>query len=161
MVKKKGFVVDYNKIEREIWSLVKPLCDQCGAELIDVEYVYEAGSWYLRIFIDREPPVDHALCEKVSGLISDLLDQVDPISQSYYLEVSSPGLERPLKRAEDFQRYRGREIMVKLYAPYQGKKEFQGLLENMQDNVLTLSAAEGQLTFTLSDIAKAHLVADI
>lgn len=161
MVKKKGFVVDYNKIEREIWSLVKPLCDQCGAELIDVEYVYEAGSWYLRIFIDREPPVDHALCEKVSGLISDLLDQVDPISQSYYLEVSSPGLERPLKRAEDFQRYQGREIMVKLYAPYQGKKEFQGLLENMQDNVLTLSAAEGQLTFPLTDIAKAHLVADI
>ena len=55
MVKKKGFVVDYNKIEQEIWSLVEPLCSECGAELIDVEYVYEAGSWYLRIFIDREP----------------------------------------------------------------------------------------------------------
>ena len=161
MVKKKGFVVDYNKIEQEIWSLVEPLCSECGAELIDVEYVYEAGSWYLRIFIDREPPVDHALCELVSGKISDALDIADPISQSYYLEVSSPGLERPLKRQHDFQRYTGREIIVKLYAPYDGVKEFQGILKTMEDAVLTIETVDGERSFPLDSIAKAHLVADI
>jgi len=161
MVKKKGFIVDYNKIEREIWALAEPLCSECGAELIDVEYVYEAGSWYLRIFIDREPPVDHALCELVSGKISAALDVADPISQSYYLEVSSPGLERPLKRQEDFCRYAGREILLKLYAPYEGAKEFQGVLKGLEGDILTIATASGEYSFPLESIAKAHLVADI
>ena len=161
MVKKKGFIVDYNKIEREVWQLVEPLCADCGAELIDVEYVYEAGSWYLRIFIDREPPVDHALCEAVSGKISDALDIADPISQSYYLEVSSPGLERPLRRQKDFDRYAGREICVKLYVPRDGIKEFTGILKGLQEDILTIATDKGEYAFKLNEVAKAHLIADI
>ena len=161
MVKKKGFIVDYNKIEREVWQLVEPLCADCGAELIDVEYVYEAGRWYLRIFIDREPPVDHALCETVSGKISDALDVADPISQSYYLEVSSPGLERPLRRPKDFDRYVGREISVKLYVARDGIKEFAGILKGLQEDILTIATDKGEYSFNLNEIAKAHLIADI
>ena len=97
MVKKKGFLIDYSGIEKEIWAMAEPLAEAEGAELIDVEYVKEAGTWYLRIYIDREPPVDHDLCSVVSERVSAALDKADPIKQAYYLEISSPGLERPLK----------------------------------------------------------------
>ncbi len=160
MVKKKGFVVDYNKIEKDLWQLIEPLAADCGAELIDVEYVREAGSWYLRIFIDREIPVDHELCEKLSEKVSAALDIADPIPQSYYLEVSSPGLERPLKREEDFARYAGQKIMVRLYSPKEGKKEFQGVLLGLSEGGLLLDQDGVELTFDLSEVAKAHLLAD-
>lgn len=92
---RKKLIVDYNKIEQHVWQLAEPLAAQCGAELIDVEYVKEAGSWYMRLYIDREPPVDHALCEQVSNLVSEALDKDDPVDEAYFLEISSPGLERP------------------------------------------------------------------
>ena len=161
MAKKKGVIVDHSKIEKDIWQLAEPLCESCGGELIDVEFVQEAGSWYLRIFIDREEmPVDHELCEQVSQLISDALDIADPISQSYYLEISSPGLERPLKREKDFQRYAGYEVMVRLYAPMDGKKEFQGALGGLENGELVLNTPEGVFGFSAEQIAKVHLVAD-
>ena len=161
MAKKKGLIVDYNAIENKIWQIAEPLCVESGAELIDVEYVREAGNWYLRIYIDREPAVDHDLCEMVSNKLSAALDTNDPIEQSYYLEVSSPGLERPLKREEDFHRYAGYEVAVRLYAPRDGKKEFQGQLKQLTDEGLVLQMSDGEMVFTLQEIAKAHLVADI
>jgi ribosome maturation factor RimP len=161
MAKKKGFIVDFNAIETKIWEIAEPLCKENGAELIDVEYLREAGNWYLRIYIDRMPAVDHDLCQLVSEKLSDALDTYDPISQSYYLEISSPGLERPLKREEDFHRYAGYEIMVRLYAPRDGKKEFQGQLKSLNEEGLILQTPNGQIVFPLQEIAKAHLVADI
>ncbi|MBQ1501689.1 MAG: ribosome maturation factor RimP [Firmicutes bacterium] len=161
MSRKKGIVVDHNRIEKTVWQLAEPFCSQCGCELIDVEFVREASEWYLRLFIDREPAVDHDLCEQVSRLVSDALDIADPISQSYYLEVSSPGLERPLKREEDFQRYAGEKIAVRLYAPLNGKKDFCGILRGLADGELLLEVDGGELRFPLDKVAKAHLVADI
>lgn len=159
MAKKKGFIIDYSKIEKEIWNLAEPLCLECGAELIDVEYLLENGRWYLRIYIDREPPVDHLLCEQVSEKISLALDATDPIKQSYYLEVSSPGLERPLKRKSDFSRYAGHEIMVRLYALCNGSKEFRGVLLGLKDNAIILQTEGNEIALLLDHVAKAHLVA--
>lgn len=161
MAKKKGFVVDYNNIEKQIWQMAEPIVRVCGAELIDVEYVLEAGSWYLRIYLDRETPVDHDLCEMVSEKVSAALDIHDPIEQSYYLEISSPGLERPLKREEDFVRYAGQEIMVRLYSPKDGSKEFAGILGGMDERGLILIQDGKEICFDLNEVAKAHLVADI
>lgn len=161
MTKKKKLIVDYKKIEKEIWQIAEPIVTLYQAELIDVEYVLEAGNWYLRIFIDREVPVDHDLCEQVSDKISAALDIADPISQNYYLEISSPGLERPLKRREDFRRYAGRQITVRLYAPVNGTKEFAGTLVGIDDRGLILLVNNQELVFDLEQVAKANLVADL
>ena len=161
MANKKGIIVDFNAIETKIWEIAEPLCANSGAELIDVEYIREAGNWYLRVYIDRAPAVDHDLCQQVSENLSAALDIFDPISQSYYLEISSPGLERPLKREEDFHRYAGHEIVVRLYAPKDGKKEFVGQLKELKEEGLILQTIDEEIVFPLQEIAKAHLVADI
>lgn len=157
MAKKQGPIVDNNRIEQQVWALVQPMAEDCGAELIDVEYVREAGYWYLRLYIDREPPVDLDLCERLSNTVSAALDSRDPIADSYFLEVSSPGLERPLKREADFSRYAGREICLKLYAPQEGKKEFSGLLRGLEAGEIVLERDGGELRFPLPQVAKAHL----
>lgn len=161
MGKNKGPLIDYNQLERRIWQLAEPLALNFGAELIDVEFTQEYGEWYLRLFIDREPPVDHALCEAVSNAASAALDAADPIAQSYYLEVSSPGLERPLRREADIRRYTGRQVLVKLYAPRSGSKEFRGVLAGLTADGLQLDTTEGREIFPLEQIAKTNLIADI
>lgn len=160
MVKKKGFLVDYNRIEKEIWQLTEPLVASAGAEIIDVEYVKEAGSWYLRIYIDREEPVDLDLCEQVSNLVSAALDKSDPIEQSYFLEISSPGVERPIKREGDFIRFAGSPVLLKLYAPEDGSKEFTGALGGLVDGAVVLETTAGTRSFPLEKVAHVHLVAD-
>lgn len=160
-MKKKSVIVDYNQIERQVWDLAEPLVAAAGAELIDVEYAREAGEWYLRLFIDRADPVDHALCERVSRLLDPALDKADFIQQSYYLEISSPGLERPLKRAEDFRRYAGAEVAVRLYAPQNGVKEAAGQLVGLDGTELVILSAEGEQRFPLDSVAKVRLVADL
>ena len=161
MGKKKSVIVNYNKLEREVWQLCEAAVTACGAELIDVEYVQEAGNWYLRFFIDREIPVDLDLCEQVSNAVSEVLDKDDPIDQAYFLEVSSPGVERPLKREQDFARFSGHEVIVKLYAPLNGKKEYNGTLKGLQEQVLSIFCDGNELEFDLSSVAKVHLRAQI
>ncbi|MBO7668871.1 MAG: ribosome maturation factor RimP [Firmicutes bacterium] len=162
MAKKKAAAPDSRAIEQKVWELAEPLAAQAGAELIDVEFVREAGEWYLRLFIDRESePVDHDLCEAVSELASAALDESDPIAQSYYLEVSSPGLERPLKRAGDFLRYAGRDVVVKLYAALDGQKEFHGRLIGRTDDGVRVDVNGEELLFPPESVAKVHLKADI
>ena len=160
MVKKKGFLIDYNRIEKEIWQLTEPLVASAGAEIIDVEYVKEAGNWYLRIYIDREEPVDLDLCEQVSNLVSAALDKSDPIEQSYFLEISSPGVERPIKRESDFQHFAGSQVVLKLYAPEDGEKEFIGALGGLVDDAVLLEMEQGTRSFPLEKIAHVHLLAD-
>ena len=161
MARKKAVLVDYKRLELEVWRLTEALVLSCGAELIDVQFEREAGEWYLRLFIDREaPPVDHNLCEQVSNLVSAALDETDPIEQAYYLEISSPGLERPLRRAADFTRFAGQRIAVRLYAPRAGVKQFDGILLGLRDNALLLQVKEQELAFPLEDVAQAHLVAE-
>ena len=108
--------------------LAEPVIAEQGCTLWDVEYVKEAGTWYLRVLIDKEGGVDILDCEAISRKLSDLLDEADPIEGSYTLEVGSAGAERALKRPADFQRYLNSPVLVKLYKPVDGRKEFPGTL---------------------------------
>lgn len=129
-----------SKITEKVEALAKPVVEEAGCELWDVEYVREAGSWYLRVFIDKEGGVSIEDCERISRKLDPILDENDPIPDSYVFEVGSAGAERELKRPSDFERYMGSEIEVKLYQPYQGKKSFVGSLDAYEDgNVTVLS----------------------
>jgi len=99
-----------------------------GFELVDVEYVKESGEFYLRIYIDKPEGISLAEGETISRELSPILDEKDPIQENYFLEVSSPGLDRPLKKEKDFIRYKGREVELKLYKPLNGSKQFEGTL---------------------------------
>ena len=120
--------------------LAEPLVNEQGCSLWDVEYVKEAGTWYLRVLIDKEGGVDILDCEAISRKLSDLLDEVDPIEGSYTLEVGSAGAERALKRPADFQRYLGSPVLVKLYKPVDG-------------TLAAYSEADGSLTVDLNGTA--------
>lgn len=157
MAKKKTFSVDYNRIEQQVWALTEPLAVACGCELLDVEYVKEAGNWYLRLYIDRIPPIDHDCCEAVSKQVGAALDRCDLIEQSYFLEVSSPGLNRPLKRESDFQRYNGREIAISLYAPWQGAKEYCGILRGLTEDTINIEQTNSIIGVPRELVAKARL----
>ena len=157
MAKKKTFHVDYNSIEQQVWQIAEPLADVCGCELLDVEYVKEAGNWYLRLYIDRESPVDHDCCQAVSERVGVALDSADLIAQSYFLEVSSPGLNRPLKRESDFQRYKGQKIAVTLYAPWLGAKEYCGILLGLTEEAILIAQEEIDISVPRELVAKARL----
>ena len=109
--------------------LAAPAVAEQGCTLWDVEYVREAGTWYLRVLIDKESGVDILDCEAISRELSDLLDEADPIADSYTLEVGSAGAERALKRPGDFERFLGSPVLVKLYRAVDGRKEYPGTLE--------------------------------
>ena len=117
----------------------------------------EAGSWFLRVYIDREGGVSIDDCEAVSRPLSDLLDQADPIEGSYTFEVSSAGADRALKKPEHFTRFRGSEVEVKLYRPREGRKEFVGLLRNYEDGAVTLEMNGEEAVFTKQEIALVRL----
>ena len=157
MAKKKTFSMERNRIEEQVWLLSEPLTAACGCELIDVEYLKEAGNWYLRLYIDREPPVDHDCCQAVSERLSAQLDKTDSIAESYFLEVSSPGINRPLKRESDFIRYNGRKIHLSLYAPWQGSKEYHGLLLGLTEEAILIEQAEANIAVPRELVAKARL----
>ncbi len=131
------------KIKDIVHKLAEPITEEMDFELIDVEFVKEGAGWYLRLYIDKEGGVDLDDCQAVSNKVSDLLDKEDPIPQSYFLEVSSPGIERILKTDEDFIKYRGSEVKIRTYNSLHGKKEFIGTLGSVQEDVLLLSEKDG------------------
>ena len=145
--------------KREIYEakaeeLIMPIVEANHFELVDVEYVKEAGNWYLRIYIDKEGGININDCELVSRAFSDILDQEDPIEDAYILEVSSPGLGRPLKKDKDFQRNLGEEVEVRTYKPINKQKEFVGLLDAWDKESVTLQMENGEtMTISRSDIA--------
>ena len=128
------------KITELTAELAAPAIAEQGCTLWDVEYVKEAGTWYLRILLDKEGGVDILDCEAISRKVSDLLDEADPIEGSYTLEVGSAGAERVLKRPGDFQRYLGSPVLVKLYRNLEGRKEFPGYLESYDNGDITITA---------------------
>ncbi len=138
-------------------KLALPVVEEAGCELWDVEYVREAGIWFLRIYIDKEGGVDILDCEKVSRALSDLLDEADPIEGSYTLEVSSAGAERPLKRPGDFQRFMGSPVAVKLYKAQGGRKEFAGVLTGYDNGDVTITVGDASMTFAKADVALCRL----
>ena len=121
------------KVTEAVAALALPAVEAAGCTLWDVEYVKEAGVWFLRLYIDKEGGVSIDDCEAVSRPVSDLLDEADPIQGSYTFEVSSAGADRALKKPEHFEKFRGEAVEVKLYRPREGRKEFVGRLQNYQD----------------------------
>lgn len=150
------------KTEKELKVLVKPIVEQLGYELYDVEFLKEGADWFLRIYIDsKEKAIDLDDCEKVSNLISDLLDEKDPISTAYNLEVSSCGLERHLREIEHFESAIGKNIELKLFTQYEGNKSYVGRLEKVTNEaVIILDDNEKEVTISLSNISSAKILFD-
>ena len=146
------------KVTELVAQLAAPAIEAAGCELWDVEYVREAGEWYLRLYLDKEGGVNITDCEAVSRVVSDLLDEADPIEGSYTFEVSSAGAERALKRPRDFQKFMGSNVLVKLYRARDGRKEFSGVLTGYgEDGTITISAGKDALTFPKSEVALCRL----
>lgn len=116
------------KTQELVFEMVKPIIEQKSLELVAVEYLKEGGNWYLRIYIDKDGGVDLDDCQAVSVEVSDLLDKRDPIPQAYFLEVSSPGIERILQTDKDFARFRDSQVVVHTFTPFDGKKKLSGQL---------------------------------
>lgn len=141
-------------------ALLKPLVDAHGFELVDVEYVKEAGNWYLRAYIDKPGGIAVDDCEVISRALSDKLDEEDFIDESYILEVSSPGLGRPLKKDKDFARSIGKEIEVRTFRAIDRQKEFTGILKEFDKDSFTIVIEENEMTFQRAETALVRLAFD-
>ena len=147
--------------ESRVEAYLLPLMEENNFELVDVEYVKEAGTWYLRAYIDKEGGIAVDDCEVISRRLSDWLDKEDFIDDSYILEVSSPGLGRPLKKEKDYARSIGREVEVRLYKAIDRQKEFTGTLNAYDDKTVTLTMEDGsEAVFEKADIALIRLALD-
>ena len=146
--------------ESRVEAYLLPLMEEHHFELVDVEYVKEAGTWYLRAYIDKEGGIAVDDCEVISRKLGDWLDKEDFISESYILEVSSPGLGRPLKKERDFERSLGEEVEIRLYKAQNKQKEFTGILKAYDKETVTIETAEGELVFERPDIALIRLAFD-
>jgi ribosome maturation factor RimP len=145
------------KVTDAVAALALPVAAEAGCSLWDVEYVKEAGTWFLRVYIDKEGGVSIDDCEAVSRPLSDLLDQADPIEGSYTFEVSSAGADRALKKPEHFARFLGHEAEVKLYRPREGRKDFAGVLKGYESGDVTLDISGAETHFTKQEIALVRL----
>lgn len=131
--------------KKGVIEIVKRICnslaDELGYELVDVEFLKESSSYFLRVYLDKPGGINLDDCQKISQLLSEKLDERDPISVAYYLEVSSPGLDRPLKNDKDLKRNLGKEVDIKLYEALESKKTIEGYLENYNDKEITIITA--------------------
>ena len=148
------------KVTEIVAELARPVVEANGCSLWDVEYVREAGQWYLRVFIDKNGGVDILDCENISRTVSDLLDEADPIEGSYVFEVGSAGAERLLKRPSDFERFMGADVLLKTYKPRDGRKEFSGVLAGYDDGAVSLTVGGETLRFEKPEVALVRLRCD-
>jgi ribosome maturation factor RimP len=142
----------------EVTRLVEPVLDDLGFELVDIEYLFEHGRWVLRIYADKEGGITLDDCVRVSREAGDLLDVKDVVQHEYVLEVSSPGLNRPLKKEKDFQNAIGRKIKVRLAHPLNGQRNFMGYLRALKGDRLDLETENARVSLPLEDVEKANLV---
>lgn len=146
------------KITEQIWQLAAPIAEAQNCTIWDVEYVREGADWFLRIYIDKnDGAVDIVDCEAISRAMDPILDEKDPIPSSYTFEVCSAGLERTLKRPSDFERYLGSDILLRLYRPKDGCKEFPSVLRGYDDGRVTIEYQNKELTFEKSEVALVRL----
>ena len=142
-------------------ELITPILDRMNFELVDVEYVTEGGTWYLRAYIDKEGGITVNDCEAVAREMNEILDREDFVEDSYVFEVSSPGLGRPLKKEKDYIRSMGREVEIRTYRAINREKEFYGILSAYDENTVTIKTEDGtEMTFEKSDIALIRLAFD-
>ena len=145
------------KITEQVAQFAKPIVEEKGCTLWDVEYVREGSERFLRLYIDKVGGVDINDCEAVHRAVDPILDEKDPIAESYHFEVCSAGLERALKRPGDFQRFMGSPITVKLYRPRNGLKELPCILRGYEDGKVTVEAGKETITFEKSEVALVRL----
>ena len=145
------------KVTELVAGFAKPIVEAQGCSLWDVEYVREGADRVLRVYIEKEGGVDISDCEAISRAMDPILDEKDPIAESYLFEVSSAGLERPLKRPSDFERFMGAAVTVKLYRPRNGLKEIPGILRGYEEGRVTVEAGKETITFEKSEVALVRL----
>ena len=150
-----------SKITEKVTELARPIVEEEGCSLWDVEYVREAGNRYLRVYIDKEGGVDIDDCERISRRLDPVLDEADPIPESYVFEVGSAGIERELKRPSDFEAFLGSEVEVKLYQPVNGQKSFVGTLVSFTDGVTEIEVKGKIYRFNKQQTAQVRLHASI
>jgi ribosome maturation factor RimP len=150
-----------NKLADIVEGLVAPVVEEMAMELVDVEYVKEGSQWYLRVFIDKTGGIFVDDCQAVSQKVSRLMDEKDPIPHAYILEVSSPGLDRPLKKSADYERFCGYEVVVTTYAPFNGKKSFSGRLDGLSEQGVIINVDGTEYVIPVDQVASARLAVDI
>ncbi len=146
-----------NKVAAVVEEISAPVIEDLGLELVEVEFLKEGGRWILRVYIDKPGGISHADCEMVSKKLDPLLDEKDIVPHTYYLEVSSPGMERPLKKLADFQRFRGRMVRVTTYTPLEGRKKFTGRLGEIMGGAVVIEEEGGSRAVPLEQVASARL----
>ena len=146
-----------NKIAQKVYDLALPVAEAQGVEIWDVEYVKEAGQWFLRIYIDKDGGIGINDCEAFSRTMDPILDEADPIEGSYVFEVSSAGAERELKRPSDFEKFMGSFVEVRLYKAVDGRKTFTGTLTGYADGAVTVTAGTEEHSFAKETVASVHL----
>jgi ribosome maturation factor RimP len=145
------------QIKQMVEDMLQDYLAEHQFELVDVEYVKEGSNWFLRVYVDKEGGIDIDDCGRISEYLSAKLDEKDPIPQAYFLEVSSPGAERPLKKPQDYAKAVGQHVFVTAYEPIGGKKEFEGVLEAFDGETLTVLAGKKTSEIPLAKVASARL----
>ena len=146
-----------SKITDKVTEIAKPVIEENGCTLWDVEYIKEAGTYYLRVFIDKDGGVGIDDCERISRILDPLLDEYDPIPDSYVFEVGSAGIERELKKPSDFEAFMESEIEIKTYKPINGQKSFVGTLIGYNNGDVTIKQGNNDVMVEKGDIAKVNL----
>lgn len=152
---------EMSKITEKVWQLAQPVAEEQGVEVWDVEFVKEAGTQYLRVFIDKPGGADLNDCEAVSRALDPILDEADPIPCSYVFEVGSAGIDRELKRPSDFEKFMGSQVQVKLYQPFNGQKLYVGTLSGYDNGDVALTVNGRELTLKKPMIAQVRLYVEI
>ncbi|AZS16074.1 ribosome maturation factor RimP [Paenibacillus lutimineralis] len=145
------------KIKAAVEQMVMPYLEENGFELVDIEYVKEGSNWFLRVFVDKDGGIDIDDCGRISEYLSEKLDENDPIPSAYFLEVSSPGAERPLKKADDIVKAVGKDVFVTTYEPVNGLKEFEGRLLSFENDELVIEIGKQKHAVSYSKVASARL----
>ena len=149
-----------NNIENKVEKLVSPIVEKMGYELYDVEYIKEGREYYLRIYIENQDGISLEDCEKVSNAITDILDKEDYIKEQYFLEVSSPGVERVLKKDKHLKSNIGANVQVKLFKPLNGKKQYEGILKDFDSNNIKIETSSQVLEIERQNIGQIKTIFD-
>ncbi|MCZ8512329.1 ribosome maturation factor RimP [Paenibacillus filicis] len=145
------------QIKSIVEELVQSFLNENGFELVDVEYVKEGGNWFLRVYVDKESGIDIDDCGRISEYLSAKLDEKDPIEGAYFLEVSSPGAERPLKKTQDYHKAVGEHVFVTTYEPIDGLKEFEGTLHSFDEETVVIEMGKKKISIPFGKVASARL----
>lgn len=149
--------MDIDKLTQIVENISLPIINEKGFELVGVEFINEEGEWFLRVYIDKEGGITVEDCEAVSRPLSDKLDEFDPIDIGYYLEVSSPGINRPIIKDKDFERFEGRKVTITFLKPRNGKDVIEGILKGLKENKVVINFKGKIIEINRIDIKSVNL----